>query len=193
LDSDLKALADLIAERETERLKQAANAQLIEQYRQDQETARAKALKEQEKATVEAKTQLEVAEIEATQRKEVEKAKLEKDLEAAGRLRDAAKKEAEATVTLAEADADNTNKQNAAEVAGLKAAVSGFASPEQYAQYQVLLRVAPALKEVFSSDTSDFAKLFSGYLAAPAAKSAAPPVRTQAPPPMPPAVGPGGQ
>jgi hypothetical protein len=52
--------------------------------------------------------------------------------------------------------------------------VQGFPSAEQYAQYQVMLKLAPALGEVFASDGSEFAKLFTAYLAPPA-KPANPP------------------
>jgi len=35
--------------------------------------------------------------------------------------------------------------ENEAEVSGLKTAIGGFPSPEQFAQYQVLTKLAPAL------------------------------------------------
>ena len=54
--------------------------------------------------------------------------------------------------------------QTEAEVAGLRKAIQGFSSAGLFAQYHVLMRLGPALSEVFASDDSDFAKLFSGYM-----------------------------
>jgi hypothetical protein len=174
MDADLKALAEQIAARELARLEDEKNKSLIEQHKQQQELKAKEALKQQEAEKVKAQTQLDVAEIEAHQRLEVQKAKLEKDKEAANILLSAALKEAQSVKALGEADAKLIDKQNEAEVAALKTAVRGFSSPEQYAQYQVLLRLAPALKEVFASDTGDFARLFAAYMTPPA-KSAPPP------------------
>ena len=50
----------------------------------------------------------------------------------------------------------------------------GGPSAGQFAQYQVVLRLAPALKEIFASDTSDFAKLFADYLTPPASLRGSP-------------------
>ena len=55
-------------------------------------------------------------------------------------------------------------------MAGLRTAVEGFNSADQFAQYQMLTRLAPALKEIFASDTSDFAKLFASYMTQPPSK-----------------------
>ena len=45
--------------------------------------------------------------------------------------------------------------------------MQGFASAAHFAQYHVISKLAPSLKEIFSSDDSDFAKLFSGYMTPP--------------------------
>ena len=52
-------------------------------------------------------------------------------------------------------------------LAGLRKAVQGFTSASQFAQYHVLTKLAPALREVFASDEGEFAKLFSGYMTPP--------------------------
>jgi hypothetical protein len=54
--------------------------------------------------------------------------------------------------------------QNAAEVSGLKTAVQGFSSVDNFAQYHVLAKLAPALSEIFASDDSEFARLFAAYM-----------------------------
>ena len=58
----------------------------------------------------------------------------------------------------------SSRKRTRPQVAGLRTAVEGFNSADQFAQYQMVMRLAPALKEVFASDTSDFAKLFAAYM-----------------------------
>ena len=73
---------------------------------------------------------------------------------------------AEAILTEGKAEADVTNAENAAEVAGLKTAVEGFETPDHFAQYHVLKKLSPALSEIFASDTSEFAKVFSTYMTA---------------------------
>jgi hypothetical protein len=182
-DADLTALADQIAQREVARLQREKNLDLIKQYAEQKKLKAKEALAQQNKEKVDAETELKVAEKAALQRKEVEEAKLKQDLAAAAILLAAAKKEADAILAQGQADADVIVKQNEAEVAGLKAAVQGFSSAEQYAQYQVLLRLAPNLKEVFASDNGDFAKLFSAYMTPPKPKAV-----VAAPPVMPPAV-----
>ena len=67
----------------------------------------------------------------------------------------------------AEAEAKVIELTNKAEVAGLKTAIQGIASPDAYAQYQMIAKLAPALSDVFASDSSDFARLFTQYLTPP--------------------------
>jgi hypothetical protein len=123
------------------------------------------------------------------QRREVEESKLKQDLENAQIRLDAARSKAKEILANAKAEADVVQLQNAAEVAGLKKAVSGFPSAEHFAQYHVLMRLAPALSEIFASDTSEFARLFAAYMTPPTApgkptQAAATPPSPEAPPPM---------
>jgi hypothetical protein len=163
-DQDLEALAQQIADREQARLEKEKNLSLIDQYKEQQELAGKKAMKDQETEKVDAGTRLEVAKKEAEQKLEVERKKLEQDLKNAETNLKAAKEQAEAVLAQAAADAEVIMKENEAKVAGLRTAVEGFNSADQFAQYQVVMRLAPALKEIFASDTSDFAKLFASYL-----------------------------
>jgi hypothetical protein len=165
-DADLEALATQIADREQARLEREKNASLIDQYKQAQELAATTARKEQNEETVAATTKLNTATIEAEQKLEVEEKKLEQDLKNAETNLKAAKEQAEA-------DAEVITKENEAKVAGLRTAVEGFNSADQFAQYQMLTRLAPALKEIFASDTSDFAKLFANYMTPDSGKPAA--------------------
>jgi regulator of protease activity HflC (stomatin/prohibitin superfamily) len=190
-DADLAALADLITAREQARLQRDQNAALVQRYQQDAKTKGTEALNQQKVELRVAQTKLDVAKTEAEQRTEVEKLKLEQEKKNAKLLLEAARKEAEATVSLGQAEAAVITKQNEAEVAALKTSVQGFSSAQQYAQYMVLLRLAPALKEVFASDTGDFAKLFAGYMTPPAGKLAAAPA-PGGPPPATPAMPPAG-
>ena len=170
-DADLEGLAQQIADREQARLEKEKNVSLIEQYKEQQALATTKAMEEQGTAQVDAKTKLKTATIEAQQKLEVEKKKLEQDLKNAQVNLDAAKDQAEAVLAQAAADAEVVMKENEAKVAGLRTAVEGFNSPDQFAQYQMVMHLAPALKEIFASDTSDFAKLFSAYMTQPPARA----------------------
>ena len=70
-------------------------------------------------------------------------------------------------ITKGTAEANVIQVQNEAEVAGLRMALSGFTSAQQFAQYHIIARLAPSLSEIFASDDSEFAKLFSSYMTAP--------------------------
>jgi hypothetical protein len=180
--ADLKPpveLAQQISERELARVEREKNMTRIGQYKTEQKLKAAEAQKEQAKAKVEAETRLIQAKTQATQRKEVELAKLKQELANAQLKLDAARKQAEATLKNGKAEAAVILLKNEAEVAGLRKAVQGFSSAGLYAQYHVMMRLAPALSEIFASDDSEFAKLFAQYMTQPpqptaAAKPAAP-------------------
>jgi hypothetical protein len=80
---------------------------------------------------------------------------------------EAAKQQAEALLVKGQAEASVIEQQNAAEVAGLRTAVLGFGSASQYAQFQVISRLGPAVAEIFASDESEFARLVASYLTNP--------------------------
>jgi regulator of protease activity HflC (stomatin/prohibitin superfamily) len=165
---ELAELARQITDRELARLKRVQNASLIEQYKTEQELKAKEALKQRNQQLVEAETRLKQATIKAKQRKEVEEERLKQELANAQIQLEAAKEKAKAILATGQAEADVTLLQNEASVSGLRKAIQGFPSADSFAQYQVLMRLAPALTEIFASDTSDFARLFAGYLAPPA-------------------------
>jgi regulator of protease activity HflC (stomatin/prohibitin superfamily) len=171
-DKDFSKLAALISDRELARVQREKNQELIGQHKSEQTLRAKQALKEQEQKKVEAQRDLQVAQTAAQQRKEVEEAKLKQDLENAQVRLEAARSKAKQILANAKAEADVTNRQNEAEVAGLRTAVGGFPSPEHFAQYHVLQKLAPALSEIFASDSSEFARLFAAYMVAPEGKSA---------------------
>jgi hypothetical protein len=164
MDADLQALAQQISDREQARLEKEKNLALIDQYKQEQELAGKKAMKEQEQEKVGAQTKLQVATVEAQQKLEVEQKKLEQDLKNAETNLKAAKEQADAVLAQAQADAEVIMTENEAKVAGLRTAVQGFNTADQFAQFQMVMKLGPALKEIFASDTSDFAKLFAAYM-----------------------------
>jgi hypothetical protein len=164
---ELAELAKQITDRELARLKRVQNESLKEQYKTEQTLKANEALSRRNQLLVEVDTRLKQATIQAKQRKEVEEEKLKQALENAEIQLTAAKERAKAIKATGQADADVLNLQNEASVSGLRKAIQGFPSADAFAQYQVLMRLAPALSEIFASDTSDFAKLFSGYLSPP--------------------------
>ena len=177
-NEDLQKLGEQISERERTRVARERNKKLVEKFRTEQEQKAKELLAQQEKRTVDANAKLTVEKTKAKQALEVEEAKLKTELLAAQATLDAAKSQAMATLTRGKAAADVILADNAAEVAGLKTGVEGFPSPQAYAQYHVITRLSPALAEVFASDNSDFAKLFSGYMTLPRSGSVLAPPRT---------------
>ncbi len=163
-NKELSELADQIAERERQRVMRMTNKQLVEQAKKEMEQKATEALKERSTKLVEANQMLKVAKTNAARDLETTEAELKNQLLAAQTRLDAAKKQAEAILTEGKADANIILAKNEAEVAGLKTAISGFPSPESYAQFEVLKKVSPALSEIFASDNSEFAKLFSTYM-----------------------------
>lgn len=163
----LEELASQIREREQARITRKTNDQKVTQYQQEQVLKSTQALADQRKKVIEASTRMEQAKIEAERRVTNEKAKLEADLASAQALLEGSAKRAEAIVTGGKADAAVATAENAAAVAGLRTAIDGFGTAEAFAQYHMLLKLAPVLSEVFASDTSEFAKLFSTLMAPP--------------------------
>lgn len=160
-------LAEQISQRDLARVEQQKNAVRLGQYKEMQKLKSIETMKEQARETVEANTRLQVMQTQAKQQKEVEELKLKQELDNAKIGLEAARSRAEAILARGKAAAAVIQLQNEAEVAGLRTAVQGFASAAHFAQYHVISKLAPSLKEIFSSDDSDFAKIFSGYMTPP--------------------------
>jgi hypothetical protein len=174
--ADMELPPELLAQisaRDVARAELEKNKVLASQYKTLQQLAAKEALTEQAEKKVEAETRLVQAKTKMEQRKEVETSRLKQDLANAQLRLDAAKKQAEATLTRGKADAHVIELQNQAEVAGMRKAVQGFASASAFAQYHVIQRLAPALTEIFASDESEFAKIFSQYMTPPAVQAVA--------------------
>ena len=161
-------LAEQISMRDLARVEQQKNAVRVGQYREMQKLVSVQTMKEQAREKVEVETRLQVMKTQAKQQMEVEELKLKQELENAQIGLDAARSRADAMLTKGKAAATVINSKNEAEVAGLRTAVQGFTSAASFAQYHVISRLAPTLTEIFASDDSDFAKLFSGYMTQPA-------------------------
>jgi uncharacterized membrane protein YqiK len=140
------------------------NQQKVTQYEREQELESTRILSDQKRQIIMANTKLEQAKVTAERRELTEKAKLEAELTSAQTRLEGARKKAEAIVTQGKAEATVIAAQNQAVIAELKTAVEGFPSPADYAQYQMIVKMAPALAEIFASDTSEFARLFSDYM-----------------------------
>jgi len=160
-------LAEQIAQRDIARVKQEQNKSMVGQYQEEQKLQSIQTMKQQNREKVEAQTRLLVSKTQSQQLKQVEELRLKQELESAQIRLEAAKARAEAILSKGKAESAVTTAQNEAEVAGLRKAIQGFSSTGAFAQYQVLKQMAPALREIFASDDSDFAKFFSTYLSAP--------------------------
>lgn len=158
-------LTDQIKERDLARVKQEKNKSLMARYTSEQSLkAATEALNKQAKEKVEAETRLKQATTLANQKMEVEKLRLENQLTNAHLRLEAAQEQAKATLAQGKTEADLMDQANEAEVAGLERAIQGFSSAPLFAHYHVLARLAPTLAEIFASDESDFAKLFTQQL-----------------------------
>lgn len=160
----LHKLAMEIRARETARLARKTNEQKVVQFKQQQELESTEALQKQREEVITANIDLERAKGQAARDLANEKARIEAELEAAQAKLDGTKKKAEAVLTTGKAKANVVDAQNLAAVAELKTALEGFESGDQFARYHVLLKLSPLLSDIFASDTSDFAKLFSTYM-----------------------------
>ncbi len=185
-------LAEQIKLRELARVELEKNGTRLLQYRAAQELAAKEALAQQYKEKVDAETRLLQAKTKADQMREVELSRMKQELENAQLELDAAKNRAEAMLTKGKAEAAVILLTNEAEIAGLRKAVQGFSSAQNFAQYHIVSRLAPALSEIFASDNSEFAKIFSDYMTMPAGSAtkspapailAAPAASTAADPP----------
>ncbi|MCO6457286.1 MAG: hypothetical protein J5I93_18465 [Pirellulaceae bacterium] len=160
----LDELAEQIREREQARITRRTNEQKVTQFERQQELESTKALAEQLTLTIDANTKLEQAKVLAQRQTQNETAKLEAELQSAQTRLEGAKQRAEAIRTQAQAEANVIEAENEAAVAELRTAVEGFPSPQYYSHYHVLRKLSPTLTEIFASDSSDFAKLFSTYM-----------------------------
>jgi hypothetical protein len=113
---------------------------------------------------VDANAKLKVAMTKAKQDKEVAEAKLKNEMKAAQARLEGGREQARLAVIKGKGEAAITMAENEAEISGLKTAIAGFPSVDQFAQYHVITKLGPALAEIFASDTSEFAKLFSRYM-----------------------------
>jgi hypothetical protein len=157
-------LADQIAQRELARVEREKNEVLVRQHKAQQELAAKQGLKLQATEKVGAETRLIQAKTKLDQTKEVETSRLTQELANAKIELEAARSEATAKLANGKAQADVIGLQNEAEISGLKTAVQGFSSVENFAQYHVLSKLTPALSEIFASDDSEFARLFAAYM-----------------------------
>jgi len=165
--ADLKPpaeLADQISQRELARVEREKNVVRIGQFKAEQELKAKESLKQQATEKVGAETRLIQGRTKSEQLKAVEESRLKQELANTQLRLDAARNQAEATLATGRAEAAVINLQNDATVAGLRTAMQGFGTPMHFAQYQILSRLSPALTEIFASDQSDFAKIFSEFM-----------------------------
>jgi hypothetical protein len=154
----------------------------MRQHKSEQLLKAAEALKKQAQEKVEADTRLLQAETAATQKKEVEQLKLKNELANAQLKLEASKEQAKAVLAEGKAEADKIGLENQAEVAGLKKAIMGFPNVNQFAHYQILSKLGPALSEIFTTDDSEFAKIFANFMSMPPGGTVKPPVANGAAP-----------
>lgn len=163
-------LKDQISQRDKALAEQAKNQQKLSQYKTEQALKAADVLTPRQAETVKARTREKLATITADQKMQVEEAKLKQELLNAQLQLDAARERKTAILAKGTAEAAVIQLQNQAEVAGLQKAIQGFTNAQNFAQYHMLSKLAPALTEIFASDESDIAKIFANYMTPPVQK-----------------------
>lgn len=181
MNETLDELASQIREREQARIARKTNEQKVAQFEQEQELKSTEAISKQREKVIAANTDLERAKIDSQRKLANMEAEQTAQLDAAKARLAGAKLRAKATLTTGQAEAAVITAGNEAEVAALQTAVAGFGTADAFADYHVLKKVAPVLAEIFASDTSDFARLFTGYLRSPSPSLAEQPVVSPAP------------
>lgn len=182
MNATLDELASQIRDREQARIARKTNEQKVAQFEQEQELKSTEALSGQRKKVIEANTKLERAKIDAQRKLANAEAEQTANFDSASARLAGAKLRAEAILTTGKAEAAVIMAGNEAEVASLQTALAGFGTAEAFANYHILLQVAPVLSEIFASDTSEFSRLFSDYLNARPASLAGPSADAPAPP-----------
>jgi len=165
---ELEKLATQITERVASLQKRITNENMVKRLESEAETKANEAKVKQNAEVTAANTLLEKAKILAEQKVKVLEADLMTQKEAAQLRLDAAKSEADYILAQAEAQVKITEKENQAQIAEIKTAIQGFPNVETFAQYHMLMKLSPALNEIFASDGSEFAKLFANYMTPPA-------------------------
>ena len=110
---------------------------------------------------------------EAEQYQAVEVTKAEKDLEVARINLEAAKDKAAAVLAKGTAEAAVKVMEHKAEAEGVKAKVSAFVSGDKYAEYTLIMKLAPGITEILSNTEGLFATLFERFITIEKAKKKA--------------------
>jgi regulator of protease activity HflC (stomatin/prohibitin superfamily) len=101
---------------------------------------------------------------EAEQYRAVETTKAEKDLEVARINLEAAKDKAAAVLATGTAEAAVKVMEYKAEAEGVKAKVTAFVSGDKYAEYTLIMKLAPGITEILSNTEGLFATLFERFI-----------------------------
>jgi hypothetical protein len=184
LSDDMKLpieLKEQISQRDQARVELEKNKARVGTYKAEQELKAKEALSQQKTEKTRAGTRLVQATTKAEQLKEVETSRLKQELENAQLRVEAAALQKTAILQKAKAEAEVIQSQNQAEIAGLEKAIQGFRGAQQFAQYHLMARLGPSLGEIFASDDSEFAKLFSSLLTPPPNAGISPKVGTGGP------------
>lgn len=99
----------------------------------------------------------------ARQYKRVEVTKAEKELLVATIMLEAAKDRAAKVLEEGTAEADVIVMINQAEANAVKAKVSAFETGDRYAEYQLIKKLSPGMRKIFSNTEGSFAKLFERF------------------------------
>jgi len=101
---------------------------------------------------------------EAEQYQAVEVTRAQRELEVGKIQLEAAKDKAAAVLAQGKAEAAVTVMAHKAEAEGVRAKVSAFGKGDKYAEYTLIMKLAPGIKEILSNTEGPFAKLFERFI-----------------------------
>ncbi len=101
---------------------------------------------------------------EAEQYRAVEVTKARKELEVGKIQLEAAKDKAAAVLAKGQAEAAVTVMAHKAEAEGVKAKVTAFGQGDKYAEYALIMKLSPGIKDILSNTDGPFAKLFERFI-----------------------------
>jgi regulator of protease activity HflC (stomatin/prohibitin superfamily) len=157
-------IATPIREREIAKEELNRNLNQLKQAQAEQDLARSEELIKQETEKVTANTQNLVKIISAENRRKIALIDQDKRLNMEATFLEASRKEAEAILARGKAQADVTLLESQAEADSFKKAIEAFKSPEIFAYYEFLNRVAPAINTIFANTDSPFGKIFHSLI-----------------------------
>ncbi len=158
-------IATPIREREIAKEELNRNKNQLLQAQAEQSLARSEEMVKLERDRVAASTQNKVKIIDATNKQKVALINQERRLQMEATLLEAARREAEAILSRGRAESDVVLLAATAEAEAIKKSIEAFKTAENYAYFEFVSRVAPAMQSIFANTEGVFGRIFQNIVA----------------------------